>query len=141
MSPEAPGAKCREKSGCGPRDGGLRCRSRGVEPDIRYLLAEHATQLALVARNLTASLVPAMSGRPAPPGVRLLATRPALRRDIRAAWLTRAESPPVRACVAAVEAHCRSTDEGPPAEGRAPVPAVPEPGGGLKGTQDMPPTA
>ncbi|GAA2619490.1 LysR family transcriptional regulator [Streptomyces tubercidicus] len=100
-------------------------RSRGVEPDIRYLLAEHATQLALVARNLTASLVPAMSARPAPPGVRLLATRPALRREIRAAWLTRAESPPVRACVAAVEAHCRSTGEGPPAEGGAPAPAVP----------------
>ncbi|MGW3012585.1 LysR family transcriptional regulator [Streptomyces sp. NPDC001219] len=85
-------------------------RSRGVEPDIRYLLAEHTTQLALVARNLAAALVPAMSGRQAP-GVRFLATRPALRREIRAAWLTRAESPPVRACVAAVEAHRETAGE------------------------------
>ncbi|MFG2095002.1 LysR family transcriptional regulator [Streptomyces sp. NPDC048612] len=89
-------------------------RSRGVEPDIRYLLAEHTTQLALVARNLAAALVPAMSGRPAPPGVRFLATRPALRREIRAAWLTRAESPPVRACVAAVEAHREAAGEARP---------------------------
>ncbi|MFG2137620.1 LysR family transcriptional regulator [Streptomyces sp. NPDC048650] len=87
-------------------------RTRGIEPDIRYLVAEHSTQLALVARNLTASLVPEMSCRPAPPGVRFLATRPALRRDVRAAWLTRAESPPVRACVAALEgARRQSTDE------------------------------
>lgn len=86
-------------------------RSRGVEPDIRYLLAEHSTQLALVARNLAAALVPAMSGRQAPPGVRFLATRPALRRDIRAAWLTRAESPPVRACLAALEAPREAVEE------------------------------
>ncbi|MGY5126111.1 LysR family transcriptional regulator [Streptomyces nigrescens] len=91
-------------------------RTCGAEPDIRYLVAEHSTQLALVARNLTASLVPAMSCRPAPPGVRFLATRPALRRDIRAAWLTRAESPPVRACVAAVEAHRQAADEVCPKE-------------------------
>ncbi|MET7797850.1 LysR family transcriptional regulator [Streptomyces decoyicus] len=96
-------------------------RTRGVEPDIRYLLAEHLTQLSLVARNLTASLVPAMSRHPAPPGVRFLATRPALRREIRAAWLTRAQSPPVRACVAAIEAHRQDgtdirPDEGGPQE-------------------------
>ncbi|MEU9488118.1 LysR family transcriptional regulator [Streptomyces decoyicus] len=92
-------------------------RTRGVEPDIRYLLAEHLTQLSLVARNLTASLVPAMSRHPAPPGVRFLATRPALRRDIRAAWLTRAQSPPVRACVAAIESHRQDGAEIRPDEG------------------------
>lgn len=79
-------------------------RARGVEPGIRYSVAEHLTQLALVARNLAASLIPAMSRHPAPPGVRFLHTRPPLRRDVRAAWLTLNESPPVRACVAAIEA-------------------------------------
>ncbi|WP_043263123.1 LysR family transcriptional regulator [Streptomyces sp. CT34] len=77
-------------------------RSRGIEPDIRYLVAEHSTQLALVSRNLAACLTPAMSRHPAPPGVRFLSTRPALRRDIRAAWPARGESPPVRACLEAV---------------------------------------
>ncbi|UJB45716.1 LysR family transcriptional regulator [Streptomyces sp. A1-5] len=77
-------------------------RARGVEPDIRYLLADHLTQLALVSRNVAASLTPAMSRRLAPPDVRFLATRPALRRDIRAAWLARAQSPPVRACLSAI---------------------------------------
>ncbi|MFE6686916.1 LysR family transcriptional regulator [Streptomyces sp. NPDC057743] len=79
-------------------------RTRGLEPDIRYLLADHTTQLALVSRNLTACLVPAMSRHPAPTGVRFLSARPALRRDIGAAWLTRAESPPIRACLDAVAA-------------------------------------
>ncbi|MEU9117640.1 LysR substrate-binding domain-containing protein [Streptomyces sp. NPDC048483] len=77
-------------------------RARGIEPDIRYSVAEHLTQLALVARGLTAALIPAMSRHPAPPGVRFLPARPALRRDIRAAWLTRTQSPPVRACLAAI---------------------------------------
>ncbi|MFB7629743.1 LysR family transcriptional regulator [Streptomyces sp. NPDC056149] len=79
-------------------------RTRGLEPDIRYLLADHVTQLALVARNVTASFIPAMSRHLAPAGVRFLPTRPTLRRDIRAAWLTRAESPPIRACLDAVAA-------------------------------------
>ncbi|PJN39228.1 LysR family transcriptional regulator [Streptomyces sp. CB02959] len=77
-------------------------RARGIEPDIRHLLADHPTQLALVSRNLTACLAPAMSRRPAPPGVRFLPTRPALRRDIRVAWPARVQSPPVRACLSAL---------------------------------------
>ncbi|MER6053023.1 LysR family transcriptional regulator [Streptomyces sp. NPDC001793] len=77
-------------------------RTHGIEPDIRYLLTDHLTQLALVARNLAACLTPDMSRCPTPPGVRFLPTRPALRRDIRAAWPTRAQSPPVRACLNAV---------------------------------------
>ncbi|MFE7311855.1 LysR family transcriptional regulator [Streptomyces sp. NPDC057555] len=79
-------------------------RAHGLEADIRYLLADHVTQLALVARNLTVCLIPAMSCRLASADVRFLPIRPALRRDIRAAWLTRAEGPPVRACLSAVEA-------------------------------------
>ncbi|KIZ14926.1 LysR family transcriptional regulator [Streptomyces natalensis] len=79
-------------------------RARGVEPDIRYAVAEHPTQLALVARSLAAALIPAMSRDAAPPAVRFLLAHPPLRRDIRAAWLTRGESPPVRACVAALTA-------------------------------------
>nr|WP_237550753.1 LysR substrate-binding domain-containing protein [Streptomyces sp. SID8354] len=79
-------------------------RAHGIEPDIRYLVTDHLTQLALVSRNLAACLTPAMSRRPAPPGVRFLPTRPVLRRDIRAAWPTRAQSPPVRACLSAITA-------------------------------------
>lgn len=85
-------------------------RRSGVEPEVRYTLADHLTQLTLVERNLTAALIPAMSRHPAPPGVRFLPTRPALRRDIKAAWLTRTASPPVRACVTAIERHLATTD-------------------------------
>ncbi|PSL03730.1 DNA-binding transcriptional LysR family regulator [Haloactinopolyspora alba] len=80
-------------------------RARGVEPDVRYFVAEHTAQYALVEQNLAAALVPAMAGAVAPPGVRMIPTTPALRRDISVAWLTRNQSPPVRACVAALEAH------------------------------------
>ncbi|MEU7039517.1 LysR substrate-binding domain-containing protein [Streptomyces varsoviensis] len=78
-------------------------RARGVEPEVRYVLAEHITQLALVEKNLAAALIPAMSRGLAPPGVCFARLRPALRREIKAAWCTTAETPPVRACVAALE--------------------------------------
>lgn len=80
-------------------------RGCGVEPDIPYTLAEFPTQLALVAANLAAALVPAMAQRPGPGGVRFVPVRPSLRRDIRTVWRTEAEGPPVRACVAALRAH------------------------------------
>ncbi|OON76979.1 LysR family transcriptional regulator [Streptomyces tsukubensis] len=75
-------------------------RAQGVEPDVRYTLTDHITQLALVEKNLTAALMPAMSHHLAPHGVHFARLRPALRRDIKAAWTTSAETPPVRACVA-----------------------------------------
>lgn len=83
-------------------------RGRGVEPDVRYTLTEYATQLALVARNLTVALVPEMAQRPCPPGVRFVPVRPVLRREVRAAWRRHANSPALRACVAALTEHTRA---------------------------------
>ncbi|MDJ1136589.1 LysR family transcriptional regulator [Streptomyces iconiensis] len=77
-------------------------RVRGLEPQVRYTVTEYATQLAFVARGLTAALVPEMAQRLCPPGVRFVPVRPALRREVRAAWRAHADSPSVRACVAAL---------------------------------------
>lgn len=75
-------------------------RGCGLEPEVRYPVTEYATQLAFVARNLTVALVPEMGQRPCPPGVRFVPLRPALRREVRAAWRAHADSPNVRACLA-----------------------------------------
>ncbi|MEU2604746.1 LysR family transcriptional regulator [Streptomyces albus] len=80
-------------------------RSRGVEPRMRYTLTEYATQLAFVARGLTAALVPGMAQTPCPPGVRFVPVDPPLRREVRAAWRAGGDSPSVRACLAALSAH------------------------------------
>lgn len=77
-------------------------REVGVEPEVRYRVTEYATQLALVDGGLCVSLVPEMGQRPCPPGVRFVPVRPAVRRTVQAAWRSRAESPAVRACVAAL---------------------------------------
>jgi DNA-binding transcriptional LysR family regulator len=77
-------------------------RARGMEARIRYTVTEFATQLAFVARGLTVALVPRMAQHPCPPGVRFVPLRPALRREVRAAWRAGADSPSVRACVAAL---------------------------------------
>lgn len=62
-------------------------RSRGVEPDVRYLFGDFATQLALVRAGLAVALVPGLAaagpGSAAPdPQVRFLRTRPALHRAL-----------------------------------------------------------
>ncbi|QBI51918.1 Hydrogen peroxide-inducible genes activator [Streptomonospora litoralis] len=77
-------------------------RGQGVEPDVRYLLDEVPTQLALVAADLAAALVPEMAQRPAPPGVRFVPLESPLRREITAVWRSDSESPPIRACVNAL---------------------------------------
>ncbi|MFE7117368.1 LysR substrate-binding domain-containing protein, partial [Streptomyces sp. NPDC057654] len=92
-------------------------RAHGVEPDVRYILAEHITQLALVEKNLAAALIPAVSRHLAPPGVRFARLRPALRREIKAAWCNGAETPPVRACVAALAESSDALGEGSGAPG------------------------
>jgi DNA-binding transcriptional LysR family regulator len=90
--------------GTGPHQALLQTlRSLGAEPEVRYALAEHATQLALVERNLAVALLPEMSQPAGSPGVCFRPTRPALRRSIAAAWLDRAAGPPVRACLDALE--------------------------------------
>ena len=74
-------------------------RARGLEPDVRYPVTEYATQLAFVARDLTLALVPRMAQRQCPSGVRFVPVRPRLRREVRAAWRARGDSPSVRACL------------------------------------------
>ncbi|UNZ19317.1 LysR family transcriptional regulator [Streptomyces sp. 891-h] len=86
-------------------------RARGVEPQVRYTLTEYATQLAFVARGLTAALVPEMAQTPCPPGVRFLSVRPPLTREVRAAWRTGGDSPSVRACLAALTAEDRDGED------------------------------
>lgn len=88
-------------------------RARGVEPDVRYTVAEYVTQLALVEMNLAAALVPAMARWSAPPGIRFVSTDSPLRREIKAAWRASSESPPIRACVAAL---CTRRDAEPEPE-------------------------
>lgn len=82
-------------------------RACGVEPEVRYTVAEYTTQLALVDAGLTAALVPAMARRPAPGGVRFLDCEPGQRREVLAAWRAGADSPAVRECVAAMETAAR----------------------------------
>ncbi|MFD7667061.1 LysR family transcriptional regulator [Streptomyces sp. NPDC059788] len=77
-------------------------RTRGVEPEIRYSISDHATQLTLVAAGLTAALVPTAARQQAPAGVRCIPTEPPLRRHVQAAWCPRTETPPVRACLDAL---------------------------------------
>lgn len=77
-------------------------RGLGAEPDIRFAVAEYPTQLALVAAGLTVALVPKMAQRPTPDGVRFLRTRPVLHREIRVAWRTDDQGPPIRALLAAL---------------------------------------
>ncbi|MFI9234175.1 LysR family transcriptional regulator [Streptomyces rimosus] len=102
----------------------------GVEPDLRYSISDHATQLTLVAAGLTAALVPATAWRQAPPGVRFLPTDPPLRRDVQAAWRPGTETPPVRACLDAL-AHAPDRlgdlDPGISTEPAQSQPARPEP--------------
>ncbi|MBR8740399.1 LysR family transcriptional regulator [Nocardiopsis sp. MG754419] len=77
-------------------------RSCGVEPDIRYRLAEIPSQLELVAAGLAVALVPDLGRRTAPTGLRFVPTDPPLRRAIRAVWRADTETPAVRACVEAL---------------------------------------
>lgn len=78
-------------------------RAQGIEPDIRYTVAEYPTQLVLVRANLAAALVPSIGADLSPPDVRLVATEPSLRREIHAAWRSTTDSPAIRACIAALQ--------------------------------------
>ncbi len=96
-------------------------RSRGVEPDIRYTLAEIPSQLELVASGLAVALVPDIGRRTAPEGVRFVPTDPPLRRSIEAVWRADAETPAIRACVTAL------TDRTPALARHTPAPTTPRP--------------
>lgn len=77
-------------------------RGRGVEPRVRYALKELPTQLALVAAGVAVALMPDLGRRPAAEGVVFRPLDPPVRRTIRAVWRVDAETPAVRACVAAL---------------------------------------
>jgi DNA-binding transcriptional LysR family regulator len=65
--------------------------------DVRYYVADCATQLRLVAAGLGVALVPEMVAFPTPAGVSLIPCTPKVTRSILAATAKGAETPPVRA--------------------------------------------
>ncbi|MGI5201949.1 LysR family transcriptional regulator [Spirillospora sp. CA-108201] len=79
-------------------------REHNVEPDIVCNVADYPTQLAFVAADLAAALIPRLGRDPIPHGARIVATRPAIRRKIYAVWRAGSDRPAVRACVEALRA-------------------------------------
>ena len=76
-----------------------------LEPRISCTVGGYPTQLALVAGNVGAALVPRLAREQSPEGVRILATRPALTRTIYAICRAGEEDRgAVRACLDALKA-------------------------------------
>jgi DNA-binding transcriptional LysR family regulator len=78
-------------------------RQQGVDGRIACAIGSYPTQLALVAGNVGAAVVPRLGRDSVPEGVRILTTRPALNRTIYA--INRAEDDDrgaIRACVDAL---------------------------------------
>lgn len=88
-------------------------REHGADPVIVCNVADYPTQLAFVAADLAAALIPRLGRDPIPGGVRMVATRPVVRRTIYAAWRTDADRPAVRACVEALRAVAERLADGP----------------------------
>jgi molybdate transport repressor ModE-like protein len=63
-------------------------RSRGHEPVVAHAAGEYATQIALVAAGLGICVIPRLGRERLPRGVRIVAVRPALRRQVYALWRT-----------------------------------------------------
>lgn len=57
-------------------------RTQKIKSRVSCTVGSYATQLALVAGNAGAALVPRLACGPLPDGVRILTTRPALNRTI-----------------------------------------------------------
>jgi len=80
-------------------------RKQRLEPRISCAVGGYPTQLALVAGNIGAALVPRLARDRLPEGVRILTTRPALSRTIYAACRAGEEDRgAVRACLDALRA-------------------------------------
>src|SRR5215471_7256066 len=78
-------------------------RSARLEPRFAHTADEHATQLSLVAAGLGIAVMPRLGRGQVPAGVRLIAVRPALRRNIYALWrTTAARRPAIGAVVSAL---------------------------------------
>lgn len=80
-------------------------RSKGIEPRIAHLAAEHHTQLALIAAGLGVCVAPRLGRGPVPDGVVVVPVRQKMWRHIYAVWRTDADRrPSIRAAVAALTA-------------------------------------
>jgi DNA-binding transcriptional LysR family regulator len=77
-------------------------RSRGHEPKVSHTASEYATQLALVGAGLGCCVIPRLGRDSVPPGVCIVAVKPALRRHVYALWRT--ETSRRKAVAAAVAA-------------------------------------
>ena len=78
-------------------------RSARLEPRFAHTANEHATQLSLVAAGLGIAVMPRLGRGQVPAGVRMIAVRPALRRNIYALWrTTAARRPAIGAAVSAL---------------------------------------
>ncbi|MGI8307389.1 LysR substrate-binding domain-containing protein [Saccharopolyspora hattusasensis] len=79
------------------------------EIDVRYYVADGATQLRLVAAGLAVALIPEMVATPTPPGVTLLPCEPAATRNILAATKKADETPQARAFTRELRETARAT--------------------------------
>ncbi|MFD0921864.1 LysR family transcriptional regulator [Saccharopolyspora rosea] len=87
-------------------------RSHSVDADVRYCMADYATQLSAVAAGLASALVPRIAQSPRPAGVRYVPCEPAVTRTIAVATADSGSTPAVRALLAEL---LRTTDRGEPA--------------------------
>ncbi len=83
-------------------------RAQGAEPRVVHTAGEHATQLALVAAGLGASIIPRLGRDVVPAGVRIVQVKPSLTRHVYALWRTDASKRPgIRATVEAFQAFAK----------------------------------
>lgn len=100
-------------------------RSAHLEPQFAHTANECATQLALVAAGLGIAVMPRLGRGHLPAGVRMIAVRPTLRRNIYALWrTTAARRPAINAAVSALREAAARADEPAGGQGTAPNPAT-----------------
>jgi DNA-binding transcriptional LysR family regulator len=80
-------------------------RAQGIEPRMMHHVSEFQTQLALVAAGLGVAVLPRLGRDLVPAGVRVVAVRPALSRQVFAVWRADgARRPAIRAAVQVLRA-------------------------------------
>ncbi|MGW4200572.1 LysR substrate-binding domain-containing protein [Streptomyces sp. NPDC004726] len=80
-------------------------RSKGVEPRIAHLAAEHHTQLALIAAGCGVCVTPRLGRGRVPEGIAFVPVRQRVRRHVYAVWRADADRrPSIRATVEALRA-------------------------------------
>ncbi|MEV6865938.1 LysR family transcriptional regulator [Streptosporangium subroseum] len=84
-------------------------REHGVAPKLMHTASEHSTQLALVAAGIGIAISPRLGRGPVPDGVRIVPTKPPLRRRVFASWRSTTERrPAIRAVITAL-VRCSTT--------------------------------